>query len=176
MESLPTLLADSPPDNFTHQVELLAPMAGKVCSLNDTGDIALQSGVWGNGVAISTRSTVCSVPFDGSIEKADLTAQRWILKATNGLRVMIQIGTIASPLYAERLQVQLKPKQKFNAGQVLAYLDPVWLVSKLGQLHCTVTILNSKHISAIVPTKLGTQIDAMEGLMKLYLHVARTKK
>ncbi|MFC3095914.1 hypothetical protein DRW07_06620 [Alteromonas sediminis] len=175
MMTWPSLLTLAAPETFSHELVLASPMAGRVVALSSLNEPALSQEMWGCGVAINTRATVCSVPFDGIVESADLTRQRWVLKARNGLRVMIQIGVLPQSLYAERLQPQLKPKQKFTQGQILTYLDPVWLASQLGELYCVVTLLSTKQIIAAVPNRLDQHVDAMDDLLHLYLNITKTR-
>jgi len=170
----PSLITETQPLVFSHNISLAAPVAGRVVPIDEVDDLALHCGVWGSGVAIATRATVCCVPFDGVLEQADLASQRWVLKAKNGLRVMLQLGPLSRSLYAERLQPQLSAKQPFTRGQVLTYLDPVWLKSQIGEVFCIVTVLTTKNIVGIMPNRLGQQIEAMDDLMQLYLNIAKT--
>ena len=168
-----SLLTSAPPESFSHKISLLSPMTGKAVQLKHIDDAPLQAGIWGDGIALAIRKTACYTPFDGQVERIDLASQRWILRAKNGLRMMIQIGPIKQSLMGERLQLQIREKAHFTAGQVLVYVDPMWLNTQIGQTYCIVTVLTKKAITSIVPVSEDTQVDAMNELMSLYLNLTK---
>lgn len=169
MNSWLSRITDTPPEEYKHCIPLLSPVAGRVESLNTTRDLPLMQGIWGCGVAISTRHSSCIAPFDGVIESIDIPSQRWQLKAKNGLRVMVQIGQPQQSLFGERLQLCAQEGEKIIAGEAFALFDPIWLRANIDDFYCAVTILNQKGITAIVPQKLGKNISTAETLLSIYL-------
>ena len=159
----------SVPEKFKHKLPLASPVSGVVVPLTGVSDIAVKTGVWGEGLAIKTRSSSLASPVEGKLEKLDLDSQRWFIRAKNGLRIMLQLGPVNSPLYSERLNVLKRENGDIKKGDILTYFDPVFLEKTCGQCFCIFTVLNRKGITALVREENGTRLSSENTALYVYI-------
>jgi phosphotransferase system IIA component len=165
----PIAFASSKPSAYKHKLPLSAPVSGLVETLTTVPDPSVQSGVWGEGIAIKTRSSALVSPVEGHVEKLDINAQRWFIKAKNGLKLMLQLGIVGKSLHGERLQICKREKHAVKQGDVLSYFDPVFIERHCGHCVCIFTVLNRKGIKALVPALDGARIDPENTALCVYL-------
>jgi phosphotransferase system IIA component len=167
------------PEKYKHKLTLNAPVSGIASALARVSDRTLQSGVWGEGLAIETRNTSLACPVEGIIERFDQDAQRWTIKSKTGLKIMLLLGPVLPPLFAERLTVMKRQGARVMKGDIIAYFDPLFIAQHAAQdstnpvltpvCYCTMTVMNRQGVNALVAAPTGTRLTTDDAALSVYL-------
>lgn len=103
--------------------KILAPMSGKVLTLEEVNDGVFSEGMLGEGIAIEPEDGDVVAPFDGKVSMVFDTKHALGLVADNGTEVLIHVGIDTVQLNGKYYDVKVRNGQKIKAGDVLVKVD-----------------------------------------------------
>ena len=99
---------------------LLAPASGVVCEISALSNHIIKSGCLGEGLAIALTGNKLYAPFDGTVTQIPDTGHRIVLKAKNGLKVILLFAHDNEQLMGEGFHPKVRNNTKVQAGQLIA--------------------------------------------------------
>ncbi|QJC53893.1 PTS glucose transporter subunit IIA [Paenibacillus albicereus] len=105
------------------QVEVLAPMTGRLAPLADVPDEAFAQGLMGPGAAIEPSEGVAVAPFDGTVAHLIDTHHAVIVEHESGLQLLIHIGINTVAMKGAGFKALVQTGDAVKAGQPLIEFD-----------------------------------------------------
>ena len=103
-------------------IQITSPFSGKVLQMDAHPEAFFRFGTLGPGVMVSLTSHKVLAPFNGSLLQVKSGGCEFILKAKNGLKVLINLAVPDSQTLTHTHIAQLNGS-KIIKGQRLAYFD-----------------------------------------------------
>lgn len=159
-----------PADIPEHSVELniLSPVSGNVCSLEEVDNLLYCQSLFGDGVAIQVAGYRLVAPFDATVIDCPPTAHRIRIRDKNGIKLQIQCGDGAQLLYGEGFKAHVKTGQKISQGAPILDFDLRKLKQSLANPLFIVTVLNSNKLKAMT-VKKGKVTALEDSLLNLFI-------
>lgn len=157
---------DSTTATETPTIELLAPLAGTVISLDDAGDPVFASRALGEGVAVQpdaaadagTLATV-NAPVSGTVTTVQKSGHAYGIKSATGVEVLVHIGIDTVELKGEGFQPQVTKGQQITAGAPLAQVDFA-KIKAAGYPTATIVVVTNTKALAAVTAHVGEHAEA----------------
>lgn len=162
-------VVSQPPEHFKKHIAVTSPLSGKVKPLATFEDPSVQMGYWGVGACIELSGSKVIAPFSAKVEKLRPSGYEVTLRAANGLRMWIKIGSQHHSLLGERCQLKVKEGDVIRSGMPLMLVDPYWLRQNQYDTDCAVTFLNGDKLSGIMPTSAKSVVAGDDRLFNLYI-------
>ncbi len=147
-------------------VEIYAPMEGKVIDLADVNDKTFASGAMGKGCAIQPSKGQVVAPFDGNVEMVFNTKHAIGLKSKEGVEVLIHIGMDTVNLQGKHFTVLKQAGDSIQKGDVLVQFDMAAIQKEGYDCTTPIVITNSSDYVDVLTEKQGS-IKEGENLVKL---------
>lgn len=154
--------------NTDMEVEMQAPISGKVIELSEIEDPVFSQGLLGKGCAIIPNKGEVVAPFDGEIMSNDNMKHAVALVADNGAEVLIHVGMDTVQLEGKYYKSFVKCNDKVKRGQKLLAFDMEGIKKSGYSLVTPIIITNSETYENITTLKTsGTIVNTGEGLLKI---------
>lgn len=151
------------------QVEIWAPLSGKVLELIQVPDPVFSNGLLGPGVAIQPSSGKILAPFDGEVISCFPTGHAIGLRSTSGVECLIHCGIDTVELQGKGFQIKVKQGDKVVRGTVLIDVDLNVLASAGKNLATPIIITNSDDWHMQIERKEGEVVAGQD----ILFHVSR---
>lgn len=139
----------------TKELEVDAPVSGRVIALDACGDPAFASKALGEGVAIEPSDSAIVAPVSGTLMTVAKTGHAFGIKTDTGVEVLIHVGIDTVKLNGNGFTVKVEAKQRVQAGDKLADVD-FGVVQAAGYAKTTLmTITNTASMKAVKPLTGG---------------------
>ncbi|MFE5828546.1 glucose PTS transporter subunit IIA, partial [Streptomyces erythrochromogenes] len=119
-------------------VDVLAPVAGCVVSLDEVGDPVFASRALGEGVGIEPANGRIVAPVDGELVTTVQTGHAFGIRTAHGIEVLVHIGIDTVQMNGEGFDVRVKSGQRVCAGDLLVEVD---LDAVRAAKHPTITLM-----------------------------------
>jgi PTS system beta-glucosides-specific IIC component len=171
-----TLLADAPGDLASSSgspaaaapVSVVhAPIAGRVITLDETGDPVFATKALGEGVGIVPEGSSVVSPVSGTLLSVAKTGHAFGIKTDDGVEVLVHIGIDTVKMKGEGFTVAVTKGSRVTEGDVLATVD-FDAVRAAGYSTTTiVTVTNTLRLHTVEPitdvtVEIGDPIIAVE--------------
>ena len=103
-------------------IQITSPFSGKVMQMDAHPEAFFRFGTLGPGIIVSLTSHKVLAPFNGTLLQVKSGGCEFILKAKNGLKVLINLAVPDSQTLTHTHIAQLNGS-KITKGQRLAYFD-----------------------------------------------------
>lgn len=143
----------------TKELELMAPVAGRVIGLGEVEDPVFASRALGEGVGIEPADGRVVAPVDGELITVADTGHAFGIRTANGVEVLIHVGIDTVKMQGEGFDVRVAAGQKIAAGDLLAEVD-LGAVRAAGHPAVTLmTVLNTADMTSVEP-HVGQDVTA----------------
>ncbi|MEJ6020139.1 glucose PTS transporter subunit IIA [Corynebacterium sp. H113] len=149
-------------------VEVGAPLAGHVVSLDDVDDKVFASRALGDGVGIKPSSSEVVAPVSGVLMTVAKTGHAFGIKTDDGVEILVHVGLDTVKMKGEGFTVSVEKKQRVRAGDTLAYVD-FEAVKNAGYDTTTImTVTNTAAMQTVEPLA-GNDVAAGQSVIKVTL-------
>ncbi|MEJ5920242.1 glucose PTS transporter subunit IIA [Corynebacterium sp. H78] len=149
-------------------VEVGAPLAGHVVSLDEVDDKVFASRALGDGVGIKPSSSEVVAPVSGVLMTVAKTGHAFGIKTDDGVEVLVHVGLDTVKMKGEGFTVSVEKKQRVRAGDTLAYVD-FEAVKNAGYDTTTImTVTNTAAMQTVEPLA-GNDVAAGQSVIKVTL-------
>ncbi len=128
--------------NNRTEEQLVAPLSGKVVSLDEVDDPVFKQRMMGDGVAIQPSEGIVVSPVDGEVVQLFPTNHAVGVKTKSGVEVLIHIGLETVSMEGEGFEGHVKTGDKVKAGQTLVTFDKSLVAQKAKSTITPVIITN----------------------------------
>ncbi|MBA2175136.1 PTS glucose transporter subunit IIA [Halobacillus locisalis] len=140
--------------------QLVAPLNGKVVSLDEVDDPVFSQRMMGDGVAIEPADGKVVSPVKGEIVQIFPTNHAVGIKTKSGIEVLVHIGLETVSMEGEGFEGHVKTGDKVEAGDLLITFDP--------------ELVREKAKSTITPVIITNFDDAVETFEPSYTDSANS--
>lgn len=106
---------------------VVAPMSGRIVSLDEVQDEVFSQRILGDGVAIvPSDGKICS-PVDGILSSIAQTRHAYGFTSDDGLEILVHVGLQTVSLGGEGFTVHVREGDRVKAGDCIAEADLEWL-------------------------------------------------
>ncbi|MCI1831781.1 MAG: glucose PTS transporter subunit IIA [Bifidobacterium sp.] len=137
------------PDQTTERI--LAPIAGHVTTLAETGDPVFASGALGEGVAVIPTECEVRAPVGGVVRTAARTGHVFGIKTDTGVEVLIHIGIDTVRMGGVGFTVTAGKGDRVRPGDLLATVDFAKIAAKGHGTATIVTVTNTTGMRSVTP-------------------------
>lgn len=123
------------------QVEIIAPIDGKLVNITEVKDEMFSKKMLGDGFAILPTGNEVIAPFKGKIVTAFHTGHAYGIKHKSGFESLIHIGIDTVELKGKGFEAFVKQGEKVKPGKILAKVDFDFIKSKKVQTDVIVVFL-----------------------------------
>lgn len=148
------------------EVEIAAPVTGKLISLKDVPDPTFSEEMVGKGVAIIPEGKEIYSPVEGKITTVFITGHAVGITTKEGIDLLIHIGMDTVNLKGEGFEIKVKDGEHIKAGDLLIVADLDKLKEKGYKLETPVIICNPDQFNNITYTEPGS-ISKGDIIMKI---------
>lgn len=154
--------------NTKIEVEMVAPISGKVIELNQIEDPVFSQGLLGKGCAIIPSNGEVVAPFDGEIMSNENMRHAIALVADNGTEILIHVGMDTVELEGKYYKSFVKLNDRVKRGQKLLAFDMEGIKKAGYSLVTPIVITNSDNYENITMLKTsGAMVNIGESLLKI---------
>ncbi|MFC7063305.1 PTS sugar transporter subunit IIA [Halobacillus seohaensis] len=139
--------------------QILAPVSGKVVSLDDVPDPVFSQRMMGDGVAIEPDNGQVVSPIDGEIVQLFPTNHAVGIKTKSGVEVLVHIGLETVAMEGEGFEGHITTGDKVQAGDPLVTFD--------------INLVKEKAKSTITPIVITNYDDIVESFEPVYEEAAK---
>lgn len=137
------------------EVEIVAPVNGKLISLKDVPDPTFSEEMVGKGVAIIPEGKEIYSPVDGKITTVFITGHAVGITTKEGIDLLIHIGMDTVNLKGEGFEVKVKDGEQIKQGDLLLVADLDKLKEKGYRLETPIIICNPDQFKSFTYTEPG---------------------
>ncbi|MBC9714238.1 PTS glucose transporter subunit IIA [Streptomyces sp. TRM66268-LWL] len=141
-------------------VELSAPVAGHVVSLDDVKDPVFASRALGEGVGIEPADGHIVAPVDGELVTTTETGHAFGIRTAEGVEVLVHVGIDTVQMKGEGFDVRVESGQQVSAGDLLVEVD---LDAVRAAQHPTVTLMTVTNTADLASVEPHTGQDVLAG-------------
>lgn len=149
-----------------NKIEILSPIEGETCSLEEVSDPTFQQKILGDGIAIKPRSTKVVSPVNGTIAVVFHTKHAISIIADDGIELLIHVGIDTVNLKGEYFSAHVNAGDKVKAGDLLLEFDMDGIIGKGYQLITPVIVCNTANYSEVLP-HTGNSVRALDKIITL---------
>nr|WP_267508629.1 PTS glucose transporter subunit IIA [Borreliella garinii] len=133
----------------TATLDLIAPISGKVMSIDKVPDEAFAEKIVGDGIAILPTSNELLAPCDGKIGKIFKTNHAFSLETKEGVEIFVHFGINTLNLNGKGFTRVAEEGINVKQGEVIIRLDLEYLKEHSESVITPVVIANSDEVSSI---------------------------
>ncbi len=137
------------------EVEIVAPVNGKLISLKDVPDPTFSEEMVGKGVAIIPEGKEIYSPVEGKITTVFVTGHAVGITTKEGIDLLIHIGMDTVNLKGEGFEVKVKDGEQIKQGDLLLVADLDKLKEKGYRLETPIIICNPDQFKNFTYTEPG---------------------
>lgn len=137
------------------EVEIVAPVNGKLISLKDVPDPTFSEEMVGKGVAIIPEGKEIYSPVEGKITTVFVTGHAVGITTKEGIDLLIHIGMDTVNLKGEGFEVKVKDGEQIKQGDLLLVADLDKLKEKGYRLETPIIICNPDQFKSFTYTEPG---------------------
>ncbi|KFI68377.1 glucose PTS transporter subunit IIA [Bifidobacterium magnum] len=146
---------------------VLAPVEGKVISLDACGDPVFASRALGEGVAIEPADKYVYAPVSGVLQTVAETGHAFGIKTDDGVEVLVHVGIDTVKMNGDGFEVAVSANQRVNAGDKLVTVDFNKVKDAGYSTNTLMTVLNTAALKAVTPVvnfdaKIGDTVIKIE--------------
>ncbi|NGO78289.1 PTS transporter subunit EIIC [Streptomyces sp. YC504] len=141
-------------------IELTAPVAGHVVSLDDVKDPVFASRALGEGVGIEPADGHIVAPVDGELVTTTETGHAFGIRTADGVEVLVHVGIDTVQMKGEGFDVRVESGQQVSAGDLLVEVD---LDAVRAAKHPTVTLMTVTNTADLASVEPHTGQDVAVG-------------
>lgn len=130
------------------EIEIYAPIEGKVVDITEVPDAIFSQKMMGDGVAIEPSGNVLIAPCDGKIALVSETKHALAI-TTGGLEVLMHIGIDTVELNGQGFDVHVKANDEIKKGDKLITFDRDFITENGKPLITPVVIINMDKVKKI---------------------------
>ena len=130
-------------------LDLIAPVSGKVVSIDKVPDEAFAEKIVGDGVAIVPTGSELVAPCDGTIGKIFKTNHAFSLETKEGVEIFVHFGINTLNLNGKGFTRVAEEGVSVKQGDVVIRLDLDYLKAHAESVVTPVVIANSDEVSSI---------------------------
>ncbi len=130
---------------------LVAPVAGRVVSLDEVPDPVFASRALGEGVGIEPADGRVVAPADGELVTVTATGHAFGIRTADGVEVLVHVGIDTVQMKGEGFDVRVEAGRRVRAGDLLAEVD---LAAVRAAGHPAVTLMtvpNTADLASVEP-------------------------
>ena len=149
---------DSPsraaPDRALDSNAILSPVAGRLVSLEATGDPVFASRALGEGVGVvpeTTGETAVLAPVSGMLKTVARTGHAFGIKTDDGIEVLVHVGIDTVNMDGEGFVVAVGKGERIAAGEPLATVDFGKVAAAGHSVVVVVTVVNAAELTVVTP-------------------------
>ncbi len=132
-------------------IPVMSPLSGRVKPLDSTPLVIFTQRLLGEGIALEPSGSQIFAPFDCKIDTLPITGDQIVLRSTQGLKLLIQVGIGTHLLMGEGIKLHAKEGAILRAGDKILEFNLSKLKAKTESILCPITLLNSDKILGIEP-------------------------
>lgn len=148
-----TLLAEA-------DLEIGAPVAGRVVDLSDAGDPVFASRALGEGVGIEPADGRILSPLDGELITVAGTGHAFGIRGEGGVEVLVHVGIDTVQMDGEGFDVRVEAGQHVRRGELLAEVDLAAIRAAGHPALTLVTVINTASLAEVRPRAVGEEVAA----------------
>jgi sugar PTS system EIIA component len=137
------------------QVQILAPLDGKVVELENVPDEVFAQKMAGDGVAIDPSGQVAVAPISGTLVKLFKGGHAFGISTPEGIELIVHIGLDTVELKGQGFQNIATEGQEVKAGTPIVRYD-----------RATIESLGKRIISPVVSPGAGTVVSRASGTVR----------
>lgn len=133
---------------------ILSPVAGRLMSLEATGDPVFASRALGEGVGVvpeTTGETAVLAPVSGMLKTVARTGHAFGIKTDGGIEVLVHIGIDTVDMDGEGFAVVVAKGERIAAGEPLATVDFGKVAAAGHSVVVVVTVVNAAELTVVTP-------------------------
>lgn len=144
---------------------LIAPMDGKVVSLDNVPDPIFSQRMMGDGVAIETTGDVAYAPADGIITVTIETKHAFGMSLENGMELIVHVGLDTVDAKGEGFEMLVKEHDRVKAGTPIIKINREVLKDRN---LITPIIVTNPEVFEFINTHIGETVKAKESSLIEY--------
>ncbi|MDV3425900.1 MAG: PTS glucose transporter subunit IIA [Bacillota bacterium] len=117
-------------DLLKKNIQVMAPIDGKVIDLSEVDDRVFSQRLAGDGVAIASTGDTVVAPVGGKISFMFKTNHAFVITAANGVQVLVHIGTDTLNLHGEGFKNLKEMGDTVKIGDEILKLDRNFIEEK----------------------------------------------
>ncbi|MEV5612659.1 glucose PTS transporter subunit IIA [Streptomyces sp. NPDC052225] len=141
-------------------IEIAAPVAGRVVSLDEVPDPVFSSRALGEGVGIEPADGRIVAPVAGELVTVVETGHAFGIRTEDGVEVLVHVGIDTVQMKGEGFDVRVESGQKVAVGDLLAEVD---LDAVRAAEHPTVTLMTVPNTAELASVEPRTGQDVAAG-------------
>lgn len=138
---------------------VMAPVAGKVIALADSGDKVFASGALGAGVAIIPSSSKIVAPVAGTLATVAKTGHAFGIKTDDGVEILVHVGIDTVQMDGDGFDIAVAKGQRVEVGDLLATVDLAKVEAAGYSTNTLMTVTNTKALTSVTPLT-GASVEA----------------
>lgn len=144
---------------------LVAPIDGKVVSLDEVADPVFSSRMMGEGVAIQTTGNIAYAPADGVITVTIETKHAFGMSLENGLELIVHVGLDTIDAKGDNFEMLVKEHEQVKAGTPILKINRESLKD-----HNLITpvIVTNPEVFEFIDFHLGEEVRGGESVLIEY--------
>lgn len=132
------------------ELEIGAPLAGRVSELKEVSDPTFREGMLGSGIAILPTGNQVLAPCDATVRTMFVTGHAVSLVTDCGAEVLIHVGLETVNLKGKHFTAHCKDGEKVKKGQLLIEFDREAILANGYDLITPVVICNTNEYSKVI--------------------------
>ncbi|KAB8294622.1 glucose PTS transporter subunit IIA [Bifidobacterium avesanii] len=146
--------------------EVVAPVAGHVIDLSETGDAVFASRALGEGVAVVPTESVVKAPVSGTLKTVAKTGHAFGIKTDDGVEVLVHIGIDTVKMEGDGFTVAVAKGQRVKAGDELATVDFDKVTAAGYSTATIIAVTNTKKLTKVTPLT-GKDVVAGDAIIEV---------
>ncbi|GAA3491477.1 glucose PTS transporter subunit IIA [Streptomyces cremeus] len=139
---------------------LVAPVAGRVISLDEVPDPVFASRALGEGVGVEPADGRVVAPVDGELVTVTATGHAFGIRTADGVEVLVHVGIDTVQMKGEGFDVRVEAGRRVSAGDLLAEVD---LAAIRAAGHPAVTLMTVPNTADLASVEPHTGQDVSAG-------------
>lgn len=142
------------------EIDILAPVAGKVVDLKDSGDPVFAMKALGEGVAIIPEAKKLKIvsPVTGVITSIAPAEHAFTIMTEEGAGVLIHVGIQTVALEGNCFEAKVKDGDIVQPGKTLSVVDFKAIKESGFDIPVIMTIVNTNEVKEVKPLAIGEEV------------------
>lgn len=136
------------------ELNVYAPVAGKLIPLAEVADEAFSQKMLGDGFAVEPTENELVAPCDGTVTMVADTRHSLVLE-TEGVQLLMHIGIDTVEMAGEGFATHVAPQQKVRRGDSLITFDRALIAAKGKPATVVLTVVNAEEAVAAMSMDLS---------------------
>ncbi len=137
-------------------LELIAPISGKVISLEEVPDLVISEKLIGDGIAIIPEDSRIVAPCSGTIARIVASANAFSIKTVNGLEIYVCYGVGTNSFSGGGFTAKVQVGDKVTTGDTIIDIDINQVSVYLKSTITSMLVVKSSGSIAKVVSKQGS--------------------